>query len=215
MGMLHPETVYDDPYGQPLRKELFKRLRYHFQYRNEFCLFAEVSHTRKYSTNIYGGLKNTIKFDNINNLFHPSTIDASYCHNGFGKIFGIKDPNGNWNITAHKNRIVTISSSELCVLRSMFNENESEDSVSLTSIHSKEVMNVLAKMSVFKGKLKHCAYYITQGLNETEAVDKGVMTKEKMMTFLTTISLYIAVLTFMSLIRCIKASRCLVIDIML
>ena len=53
MGMLHPETVYDDPYGQPLRKELFKRLRYHFQYRNEFCLFAEVSHTRKYSTNIY------------------------------------------------------------------------------------------------------------------------------------------------------------------
>lgn len=179
MGMLHPETVYDDPYGQPLRKELFKRLRYHFQYRNEFCLFAEVSHTRKYSTNIYGGLKNTIKFDNINNLFHPSTIDASYCHNGFGKIFGIKDPNGNWNITAHKNRIVTISSSELCVLRSMFNENESEDSVSLTSIHSKEVMNVLAKMSVFKGKLKHCAYYITQGLNETEAVDKGVMTKEK------------------------------------
>ena len=44
IGLLHPETVYDDPNGQPQRKEMYHRLRYHFQYQNEFRLFAEVHH---------------------------------------------------------------------------------------------------------------------------------------------------------------------------
>ena len=54
MGLLHPETVYDDPKGQILRHELYHRLIYHFQYRNEFSLFADVGHTRTYGTQIYG-----------------------------------------------------------------------------------------------------------------------------------------------------------------
>lgn len=44
IGILCPESIYDDPKGQPLRKELYKRLRYHFQYQNELRLFAEVHH---------------------------------------------------------------------------------------------------------------------------------------------------------------------------
>jgi hypothetical protein len=43
-GILCPEGIYDDPNGQPLRRELYKRLRYHFQYQNELRLFAEVHH---------------------------------------------------------------------------------------------------------------------------------------------------------------------------
>ena len=44
MGILCPDSIYDDPKGQPLRRELYKRLRYHFQYQNELRLFAEVHH---------------------------------------------------------------------------------------------------------------------------------------------------------------------------
>lgn len=44
IGLLTPESIYDDPKGQPLRRELYKRLRYHFQYQNELRLFAEVHH---------------------------------------------------------------------------------------------------------------------------------------------------------------------------
>ena len=47
MGLLHPETVYDDPNGQSLRKEIYKRLRYHFQFINELTLFAEVHLVKK------------------------------------------------------------------------------------------------------------------------------------------------------------------------
>lgn len=44
IGLLTPESIYDDPKGQPLRREMYRRLRYHFQYQNELRLFAEVHH---------------------------------------------------------------------------------------------------------------------------------------------------------------------------
>ena len=43
-GLLTPESIYNDPKGQPLRRELYKHLMYHFQYQNELKLFAEVHH---------------------------------------------------------------------------------------------------------------------------------------------------------------------------
>lgn len=44
IGILCPDGIYDDPKAQLLRRELYKRLRYHFQYQNELRLFAEVHH---------------------------------------------------------------------------------------------------------------------------------------------------------------------------
>lgn len=64
MGLLHPEGVYDDPNGQPLRKDLYRRLRYHFQYQNAFNLFP-IGHREKYGTSIYGGYQD-ISFYSIN-----------------------------------------------------------------------------------------------------------------------------------------------------
>jgi len=68
MGLLHPEGVYDDPNGQPLRKEIYQRLKYHFQFSNVTGLFDQVSsRTITYSINIYEGvLKNQINFYSIN-----------------------------------------------------------------------------------------------------------------------------------------------------
>ena len=53
IGILCPESIYDDPKGQPLRRELYKRLRYHFQYQNELRLFAEVHHRASLRSAIY------------------------------------------------------------------------------------------------------------------------------------------------------------------
>lgn len=44
IGILCPESIYDDPKGYILRQELYRRLRYHFQYQNELRLFPEVHH---------------------------------------------------------------------------------------------------------------------------------------------------------------------------
>ena len=37
-GLVHPEGIYDDPKGQEMRKEVYSRLSYHFQFKNELML---------------------------------------------------------------------------------------------------------------------------------------------------------------------------------
>lgn len=173
MGLLHPESVYDDSKGQPLRKEMYKRLLYHFQYRNEYPLFTEVSHTREYSTNVYGA-PSEISFQSINNLFHPSTVDKCFIHNGQGICGGIKI-NGRWNTEAHKNRIVRITEKELRIMSETFEDGAEWDSVKLTSIQADVIINVLEKLGKYKTRVSDKAPIITVDLDETGAVKSGII----------------------------------------
>ena len=96
IGILCPESIYDDPKGQPLRRELYKRLRYHFQYQNELRLFAEVHHHTVYGDQLLGPRRSSSpRFASLSNLFHPNTVDACFAHDGHGECGGIKDKNGN------------------------------------------------------------------------------------------------------------------------
>ena len=96
IGLLTPESIYDDPNGQPLRRELYKRLRYHFQYQNELRLFAEVHHHTVYGDQLLGPRRSSSpRFASLSNLFHPSTVDGCFTHDGHGMCGGIKDENGN------------------------------------------------------------------------------------------------------------------------
>lgn len=96
MGLLTPETIYDDPNGQPLRRELYKRLRYHFQYQNELRLFPEVHHHTKYGDQLLGSSQSSSpNFLSINNLFTPDTVDRCFSHDGNGICEGLKDKDGN------------------------------------------------------------------------------------------------------------------------
>ena len=173
MGLLHPETVYDDPKGQPLRKEIYHRLRFHFQYRNEFQLFAEVGHTRTYGCQVYGHFLSAIDFYSINNLFHPSTVDSSFVHNGEGLCYGIKY-NGKWNSMPHRKRVVHFTEHELGILSIMFEDNIAYDVVKLTSIHESDIIAVLDKLSHIES-LKKSTKIISEGLHDTNAVDQGIM----------------------------------------
>ena len=176
MGLLHPETIYDDPKGQPLRKEVYPRLRYHFQYTNELTLFAEVDHHTKYGEQIYGGKQESIDFLSIHNLFHPSTIDACFVHDGHGICGGIKDDNGKWNVNAHKDRIVHFTETELRVLSEAFEDGADWQSVKLTSIHANHVINVLERFSSFPYHVIDCpSFIVSEGLHETNSVDKGII----------------------------------------
>ena len=175
MGLLHPETIYDDPKGQPLRMEVYPRLRYHFQYTNELTLFAEVHHCTKYGEQIYGGKQQNIDFLSIHNLFHPSTIDSCFTHDGHGICGGIKDDNGKWNINAHHDRIVRFTETELRVLSEAFEDGADWKSVKLTSIHANVIVSVLEKLSKFPNHVRDYQRIISEGLHETNAVDDGIM----------------------------------------
>ena len=177
MGLLHPETVYDDSNGQPLREEMYKRLDYHFQFQNALNLFAEVAHREKYGSNIYGGVKENISFDSINNLFHPSTIDSCYIHDGHGDCGGIKI-DGEWNVSGHKDRIVHYDEFGLRVLCETFEENGDWQSTKLVSIHAKEILNVLKSLSSFHTHVRDFPCILSEGWHETNDVDKGIIKRD-------------------------------------
>ena len=176
IGLLHPETVYDDPSGQPLRKEIYHRLCYHFQYQNAFNLF-EIGHREKYSSNIYGAYKDAIDFININNLFHPSTIDACFIHDGHGVCGGIKI-NDVWNTTGHRERLVRFTERELRILADAFENGADWETTKLVSIHAKDVLEVLKALSNFPNHVGSYIANISECWHETGAVDGGIISRE-------------------------------------
>lgn len=177
MGLLHPETVYDDPNGQPLRVEIYRRLRYHFQYQNALNLFAEVAHRERYSSNIYSNDQNRICFSNINNLFHPSTIDACFSHDGHGMCGGIK-VNEKWNLEGHKKRIVQFTDREIALLSNTFEDGTTTTCAKLVNFHSTDVIGIIQKLSSYPTSVSDAQCIISECFHETGALDAGILKRE-------------------------------------
>ena len=181
IGILCPESIYDDPKGQPLRRELYKRLRYHFQYQNELRLFAEVDHHTVYGDQLLGPRRSSSpKFYSISNLFHPSTVDACFAHDGHGLCEGKKDSTGNWNIKGHKDRIVSFSNEELIILSKFFEDGKNEDCAKLVTVHSATIMHILKRFAAFKGAVSNIVPepIITVAFDETGCLKKGYTKRE-------------------------------------
>lgn len=175
MGILHPEGVYDDPNGQSFRREIYKRLRFHFQYQNAFNLFP-IGHREKYGTSVYGGYQE-IGFYSINNLFIPQTIDACFAHSGHGICGGIKI-NGEWNTTGHHDRIVHITEKELKVMADTFEQGAEAQSAKLVSIHATQIMEILKAFAAFPKHVGDFNPNIQECYHETGAVDAGIIKRE-------------------------------------
>ncbi|MCC8114704.1 MAG: type II restriction endonuclease subunit M, partial [Bacteroidales bacterium] len=172
IGLLTPESIYDDPNGQPLRRELYKRLRYHFQYNNELRLFPEVHHHTAYGDQLLGPRSSSPRFASISNLFHPDTIYKCFTHNGVGQCKGIKDVKGKWNTEAHRDRIVSITENELKVLATL-NCEEEWASATMVPLHSVEIVNILKKIGSFKYHIDNKENIIERGFEETSGVNDG------------------------------------------
>lgn len=176
IGILCPESIYDDPKGQPLRRELYKRLRYHFQYQNELRLFAEVDHHTVYGDQLLGPYRSSSpRFASLSNLFHPNTVDACFAHDGHGECGGIKDEDGNWNTFAHKNRIVNFGEEELRILAKTFENSDDWETTKLVGIHNKEIIDVLYSLSSVPNRVRDYEKITTVCLDETGSIDKGWM----------------------------------------
>lgn len=175
IGLLTPESIYDDPKGQPLRRELYKRLRYHFQYTNELRLFAEVHHNTVYGDQLLGPRRSSSPyFASLSNLFHPNTVDACFVHDGHGSCGGIKDENGNWNTAAHKDRIVEITDKELQVLSDTFEDGTTGDCAKLVSLHTQEIINILEKIANYPNHVVDKQNIVTTCFDESGAQKAGI-----------------------------------------
>lgn len=178
MGIICPEGIYDDPQGQTLRKELYRKLLYHFQYRNEFSLF-DIGHTRTFSTSIFRGIEHDIKFVSINNLFTPNTIDGCFIHDGHGICGGIK-VNGTWNCASHIDRIVRYSKDEISLLSRTFEDGRTNDCPRLVSIHSQKIINILKKIENFKTHVNNYKQVYKTCFDESGAQKNGIILRKTM-----------------------------------
>lgn len=188
-GFLHPEGIYDDANGGSLRRQVYQRLRSHFQFKNDIKLFSEVDNSRKYSINIYSCRLENISFRNLSNLFHPMTIDECFQHNGVGEVPGIKEdfelPDGRvkvkWNFAGHRDRIMHIGSRELGLFAEIYDEAGTHAlEARLPVLHAQQLMTVLEKFAEHNRRLGDLKgqYLSLEMWNETTAQKDGTIKRE-------------------------------------
>lgn len=177
-ALLHPESPYNDPNGGNLREAVYVRLRKHFQFVNEAKLFSEVHNLTKYSINIYGPSRQEPLFDHIANLFNPSTVDASYRHDGTGVVGGYKNDDGNWNIDGHNDRIVRIDKSALQTFASLYDELGTVPlRARLPALHARSLSSVLTKLAAWPKRIAdlRTGLYSTEMWHETAQQRDGTI----------------------------------------
>lgn len=188
-GFLHPEGIYDDPKGGGFRREVYPRLRQHFQYINELNLFAGVDHHMKFSTNVYGPSEQRLHFNHLTNLFIPQTVDICFTHEGQGQVPGIKEeveqPNGAvktvWNTNGHRDRIIEIGLHELTLFAELYDEAGTDAlEARLPALHARQLISVLEKFAAQPRRLGDLKgqYLSLEMWHETNAQKDGTIKRE-------------------------------------
>ena len=184
-GLVHPESVYDDPDGGSLRQEMYARLRLHAQFQNERKYF-DIAHRKRFGVNVFGPKVDAPDFTTIANVFDVSTIDACFSHAGAGRTPGIKTEGGAWDLTGHRNRLIHVDSERLAIFAYLFDERgTSPTQARLPAIHSVELMSALSKLANVEQKVGDL---VARGLftnsthwNETNAKSDGTL--ERLVSF--------------------------------
>jgi hypothetical protein len=173
-GFLHPEGVYDDSKGGEFRSILYSRLRFHFQFQNEFALFTGTNdHGRmRFGLNIYGRKKVNLRFSTINNLFTPTTIDECLESLNTSIVPGIKNAEGKWETIGHPSRIISVDQNVLALFAQLYDEpGTAPESARLPAIHTQNLVSVLEKFARQPKRLGELQgeYYTTVMFDETAA----------------------------------------------
>ena len=184
-GLLHPTSHMNDQNGKNFRQVVYQRLVIYFQFTNEMksALFADIHSYVNFSINIYEGKSSDIGFQNINNLYLPSTIYECYLHDGSGPISGKKDEFGNLEVGGHRKRIIEVNDETISMFTSIMESDNFSNNLAtrFPSPHSVQDIQVLDK--IVKSNVKFGStgiiFYMTTMWNETTAIKKDKIIKRE------------------------------------
>lgn len=120
VGLIHPESHFTELRANHLRRETYRRLRRHWQFRNEKRLF-EIHHAKEYGVHVYGNARDG-RFLQGASLYHPDTVTRSFDHDGTGTTPGVKDDEGRWDLRPHAERIIEVTESRLATWAALIDE---------------------------------------------------------------------------------------------
>ncbi|MFU9030053.1 Eco57I restriction-modification methylase domain-containing protein [Rhodococcus erythropolis] len=120
VALIHPESHFTELRASVLREESYRRLRRHWQFRNEKRLF-EIHNAKEYGVHIYG-VSSDVRFHQGSSLYHPDTVVRSYNHDGSGSAPGVKDENGDWDLRPHSQRIIPVTKEVLATWAELIDE---------------------------------------------------------------------------------------------
>lgn len=184
IGLIHPESIYDDPNGDAFRVEIYQRLKFHFQFLNVFKLFQEVHHRLTFGINIYHGKKTKINFTSINNLLHPVSIESCFTCNDFNLDIRLQTKSQansdkyTWNLKCNLDRKITIEENDLKTISKLFNPDKDWNGSLLPTIHSKNLLKTFNILNNFNSKTDNNRLVVYGGLHETGEVDAGNITRK-------------------------------------
>lgn len=165
VGMIHPESHFTELRASGLRRATYRRLRRHWQFRNEERLF-EIHHAKEYGVHVYG-LPREIRFLQGASLYHPDTVTRSLQHDGSGSAPGVKDDDGSWDLRPHAERIIDVTSRQLGTWAALVDEpgTPSEEARMVYAVNraSTEVLDKIAAAP----RLGQIQFEWTYGWNET------------------------------------------------
>lgn len=121
VGLIHPESHFTELRAQHLRAEAYRRLRRHWQFRNELRLF-EIHNRIDFGVHVYG-IASVVSFLQGAALYHPDTISRSFHHDGSGSVPGVKDDDGMWDLRPHAERIIEVSEVQLSTWAALIDES--------------------------------------------------------------------------------------------
>lgn len=85
-----------------------------------------------------------VSFDTISNLYDAKSIVECYQGEASAPIPGIKDANGDWNITGHPDRIIHVTQRELEVFAKLFDGNDKWQQARLPVLHVRSLIGALS-----------------------------------------------------------------------
>lgn len=180
-ALVHQDGIFDDPKGGALRADAYRRLRFVFRFKNELRLFADVDNQRSYVLTVSSQAEEGVRAILIANLFHPSTIDEAFNHDGAGSVPGIKTADGDFEIRGHRSRLVHVSVKELALFALIFDRpGTPAHRARLPLVHSDESMRVLRKLAQHPCRLRDLAedMHATTMWDETYAQRDGTIRRE-------------------------------------
>ncbi|MTB89048.1 class I SAM-dependent DNA methyltransferase [Aeromicrobium senzhongii] len=123
IALIHPETHFTDEKAGLLREPTYLRLRRHWHFLNEQMLF-EIDDKAFFGVHVYGTLKDKPGFELATYIYHPDVVTRSYAHDGSGEEPGLKDPEGNWDLRPHADRIITVTDDVLATWHAVLENDD-------------------------------------------------------------------------------------------